>query len=254
MKRRLLSLITTVCIFVSIMTPCFAASPQQDEQPVTQEALNAEIEDRLDIVMADVYRQLEEQDALVLLDVYEQVMRGHVEMAVYAKYGLPVKNSNSTEMTNSDDDKRTYFPNGAITHYYAPMPYGYKPTELTTTYYSQSDTKDYLLSGAGFSIESIMELILGFVPWSVLDGSSPSTRVKTPTLKISTAMAILLAAVSFIDRATEQNIIDADYHTMICDSYSLEFDTSAHIVTGWEGHPYANVPEDAIDYTYEVFS
>ena len=78
-------------------------------------------------------------------------------MAVYAKYGLPVKNSNSTEMTNSDDDKRTYFPNGAITHYYAPMPYGYKPTELTTTYYSQSDTKDYLLSGAGFSIESTIE-------------------------------------------------------------------------------------------------
>ena len=38
---------------------------------------------------------------------------------------------------------------------------------------------------------------------------------------------------------------------MIYDSYSLEFDTSAHIVTGCEGHPYVIEPRDAIDYAYE---
>lgn len=235
MKKRLLSLITTVCIFGSIMTPCFAVSPQQEEQPITQEALNAEIEDRLEIVMADVYRQLEEQDALVLLDVYKDLMRSQVTQSIYYKYNIPLTINNGIEATPAaNGSHRADY--GAVSHYFAPMPYGYEPTELTTVYFDQDRTEAYLLKDEEFIMSMILDAALDNV-WSKIFGATVAAQISA-----------LTSIPTIVELSIRANIEAADRKAMIIYSYSHEFDTSATVTTGWESYPIIVEPGDAIDY------
>lgn len=72
MKRKLMSVVLAMAMVVTMVGTAFAKEENVDI------AMQNEIDARMDIIMEDVYRQLEAQDGLVYLDVYEEFFLANV--------------------------------------------------------------------------------------------------------------------------------------------------------------------------------
>ena len=85
MKRKLMSVVLAMAMVVTMVGTAFAKEENVDI------AMQNEIDARMDIIMEDVYRQLEAQDGLVYLDVYEEFFLANVTHEVMMEYGIQTR-------------------------------------------------------------------------------------------------------------------------------------------------------------------
>lgn len=143
MSKKLLSLALALVMSLSLCIPAFAletSSESKDTDPYAE-------------LYADIYNQLEAQNALYLYDDF-------VQMLVPANDNYyPATRSTSNTSTSYDA------PYGGVIHYFNDYTYqgdrGYK--ECTIVYMDKQDTKDYLADQYG-NVGDLVGCVLGFVP------------------------------------------------------------------------------------------
>lgn len=222
--KRIISYITLVAIMISSCLPVYAEGSISAD---TQTALiETEIERRLEIVMEDVYVQLEEQDALVLLDIYQDIMRADIEHAVMLEYGGVIPYAITYNM-----------PNGGWTYYFTEVVSGEKNTEVFTTYYTPEQTEEIVYTE--LDTYTALFKILG---------------LNATLLGLSTPIKLLLKLPVYTSKAVRENIESADDYSKIIHTYSYEHDTEATVVTGWHDHTVVTRAANAIDFSYGRFS
>ena len=130
MKRKLMSVVLAMAMVVTMVGTAFAKEENVDI------AMQNEIDARMDIIMEDVYRQLEAQDGLVYLDVYEEFFLANVTHEVMMEYGI---------QTMDTDGKVNYsLRNGGAIYYKSPVPDA-EASELVVTCLDRQRTLDYIL-------------------------------------------------------------------------------------------------------------
>lgn len=189
-------------------------------------AMQNEIDARMDIIMEDVYRQLEAQDGLVYLDVYEEFFLANVTHEVMMEYGI---------QTMDTDGKVNYsLRNGGAIYYKSPVPDA-EASELVVTCLDRQRTLDYILDKESFSVGTIIESIVGNLG------------------EIGSATGFVLTLRSFADAAAKSSIKKAGGYTKIVNTYNPTYKEGASIVTGWSDHPFVVTPSDSYDHHVERF-
>ena len=220
MKRKLMSVVLAMAMVVTMVGTAFAKEENVDI------AMQNEIDARMDIIMEDVYRQLEAQDGLVYLDVYEEFFLANVTHEVMMDYGI---------QTMDTDGKVNYsLRNGGTIYYKSPVPDA-EASELVVTCLDRQRTLDYILDKESFSVGTIIESIVGDLG------------------EIGSATGFVLTLRSFADAAAKSSIKKAGGYTEIVNTYNPTYKEGASIVTGWSDHPFVVTPSDSYDHHVERF-
>ena len=220
MKRKLMSVVLAMAMVVTMVGTAFAKEENVDI------AMQNEIDARMDIIMEDVYRQLEAQDGLVYLDVYEEFFLANVTHEVMMEYGI---------QTMDTDGKVNYsLRNYDAIYYKSPVPDA-EASELVVTCLDRQRTLDYILDKESFSVGTIIESIVGNLD------------------EIGSATGFVLTLRSFADAAAKSSIKKAGGYTKIVNTYNPTYKEGASIVTGWSDHPFVVTPSDSYDHHVERF-
>ena len=225
MKRKVTSMFLAMAMCVTMIGSAAAVEDTPSAHTTDSATIQEEIDARLDIIMDDVYLQLEAQDALVLLDVYEEYFLAEVTCEVMSEYGIEPYL----------EGKITYtLENGGAISYLSSIPNA-QPTEVLVTCLERQRTLDYILDSYSFSINTIIETILGGLG-SIGDMSGP-----------------LLTMNSIVDSLALTSIDNANGYTKIVNTYSREYGTTASVVRGWDDPPFVVTPSNSYDHHIERF-
>ena len=176
MKKRLCSFVLAAILLVASVPGASASNITTPEQMYA--LAENEIQATMEVVMNDVYQQLDAQDALVLLDLYRQILEPEIRADVMEKYGLSAV---STETTRISGQKTYSLPYGGVITYLSEFD-DYAPTEVVATYLDRDRAYDYIFLGKNdtttdtdFVVGTIIQEAVGNIPYV-----SGIANIKTP--------------------------------------------------------------------------
>lgn len=207
MKKRLWSVVLTLAMCMSLSVPAFAT-----ESEISESQIMAEIQKMEEVVWADLYRQLEMQDALGLIDLFKAELRPEIEARVMSKYG-----KESLSLATRATDMKYTFTNGGYVAYTSLNAYVLK------TFYTPAQVDKYLKKDN--TIGDIFEALLGEIP------------------NIGTFFDAFFAAKAILDDMGMKEIEEAGGYGMTMQIRGGTED--ATYIYGWFDYPYAYVYGDA---------
>ncbi len=236
MKKRLCSFVLAAILLVASVPGASASNITTPEQMYA--LAENEIQATMEVVMNDVYQQLDAQDALVLLDLYRQILEPEIRADVMEKYGLSAV---STETTRISGQKTYSLPYGGVITYLSEFD-DYAPTEVVATYLDRDRAYDYIFLGKNdtttdtdFVVGTIIQEAVGNIPY------------------VSGIANILFFLESLADSSIKSSISSANGYAKVINTRSREFNTSASVVTGWSTHNTATTPSNSINHKVTYF-
>lgn len=183
--KKVLSIgLTMTLVLTLIATPVSAAEIKPHK--IKDSVLESAIQLKKDEVFANVYKQLEAQDATVLFDVYKEILSPQIEEEVRFSFG-------NTTLSASDpvDHGSQALPYGGLVTYLTTVSSDYQPTEVAVTYLDYDNSYYFVLSRSSFTIKSILTDILGYVPYL---GSISSLLVSFNSYSTSASNSAIMSA------------------------------------------------------------
>lgn len=226
------------CLALTLMvsgTGTVFAAGANTKVTTIESKIQQEIQKEKEIARANIYVQLEQQDALIMLEIYEDIIYPEIEYSVRAKY-----QQNSSIQKAAATTSYTA-PNGGVVTYLAPLGTGVsKPTEVAVTCLNQLQTGKLAIRMAAGStnMAAILNDILGSIPKLKWIGWPFSTLFTMQTLSNDYAF---------------RQIEAANDHAKIINTYSREYGTSASVLTGWTERYKITVPSNATSITFTKF-
>lgn len=217
--KKLLSMVLSLAMVISVVSPAFAYDASAN---IAMDIQN-EIQAKTDLIMDDVYRQLEEQDALELLDVYKEILEPQIHCEVLTQHGVMPMSAKTYNLKN-----------GGVITYLATFD-EYQPTEVVVTCLDRDRAYDFILQQLSFSAGDIIEVILGHIPY------------------VSDISDFLFNLDSYCGTAAITSITKSNGYAQVINTYSREFDTSASVVIGWSTHPSYTSPDNSINHRVTYF-
>ena len=225
--KKIVSVLLASSMLVSAFSVLSYATTDSEENLVS---IESKIAERKQIIYDDVYRQLQEQNAEVLFDTYKEILAPQIEEEAYYLYGQELNSDFLAGRSASYN-----FTYGGLVTYLKPVS-GAKPTEVAVLNLDKDNSYAYVLKSSSFTIKSLIEAILGFIP------------------NLGAVSSIVLTANSIADKPAYNRIYDAGGYAQIINTYSHEYGTKASVVTGWYAHPSYSTPNDAYSITTKAFS
>lgn len=221
---KLVSSALALALVLNITFPAYASNPTSEMS--TEDQIQQEITFRQQELYEVIYEQLEAQNALELIGEFEAILYPNIESQVQAEFG-------GVQPIGDDDEQRA--PYGGVVTYLSPID-GYQPSEVAITGLDYNNSYYYVLSSNSFTIGSIVETILGYIPY------------------IGACASLAFSIRSWSTALSNNKILEADGYAQITNVYSPEFDTEASVVTGWDNYPYLySSVSDAQNYTLTRF-
>lgn len=142
MIKKLTSLALALVMCLSLCVPAFASTKIERQ-------IQAEIQQEEERIWANVYQQLEAQDALSLMETVQEALRPDIEANVRARYGVNVSTYAATSYR---------FPNGGYVAYRSTL-----GTNVIKMGLNQEDTKTLLIDNT-YSVSGIFLALMGTMP------------------------------------------------------------------------------------------
>lgn len=204
--KKFFSFLLSLCIMFNSAYTVFATETanSQSASSITEQEIQAKVNQKKQITYNLVYSQLKEQNALELLDVYEKILYPMIEAEVANEYG-----QKSTTAGTS-----YYAPNGGLLQYKFSSGGDYT-TEVAITGLDYDNSYYFVLSNSQFTVFNVVQTILGFIPNAGYFASA------------------LFTMTSAVSGAAKSDILAAQGYALTINTYNSPSGAKASVVTGW---------------------
>lgn len=168
-KKATISFVLVLAMCVAMFIPAAASNNANEVSKISElsnyvgveeaQTIVAEIEELKEDVWADLYRQLEAQDALDGLEYFKAALLPEIESTVYSKHGIDMQDSEIPGM-----EEYTYdFPDGGVVVYDGAL-----NTENFVLCMNPEETHEYFYQST--LLADLIVAVIGFCPIGLLAG------------------------------------------------------------------------------------
>ena len=215
-----------LCLIMSLIIVPVSAAENMTEEILTQQQMQAEIEQETARRMETIYSQMTEQEAERHAYIYEGIIRAQVELQVQMRYGVS---------SASVPPMSAYAPYGGLVSYYVPSGEpGKEGCDVVITALDQINSYYYILLQNSFNTGDILMDILGYIP---LAGD---------------ILNIIRTLEGYREDIGYSSVLEADGYAQIIQIYDREFESADFPkLTGWFEYPYIAIDTSLNPYSLE---
>ena len=218
--------ISFVLVLVLVFTASIYGYAEESSVELEKSVLERKIEAAKAKEYAELYRQLDEQNALEFMNQFIAVLDPQIE----AEVKLLNENSNSASM-HSTNDYRLTFLDGGVTGYRNSI-----GANILSTYILPEASEKYIVEESTLTIGALVAIFLGYIPaWG-------------------SAMAGLFSLALTVTASQSSSIQAADGYAQVMNISDAAGIEAASYVRGWTTYPIVTLStEGAYDIRYEAF-